>query len=191
MKALASVLFACVVLSGCVAPVQNHQPSQEPEWKQEFSKVLPLLGHRNWILVVDKAFPLQNSPGIRVIETGEPLTQVMNTVVNELDGSTHVKPVYYRDAEIDYLLPDQTPGLETYRKSLGELLKGNNLQPLLHDSVFVKIDSAAKLFTVLVLKTEETVPYSSVFIELDCRYWNRENEEALRQRMARGSGSAE
>lgn len=31
-------------------------------WKQQLDRELPLLGHRNWILVVDKAFPMQTSP---------------------------------------------------------------------------------------------------------------------------------
>jgi hypothetical protein len=54
---------------------------------------------------------------------------------------------------------------------------------LLHDSVFVKIDSASKLFSVVVLKTEETIAYSSVFIELDCKYWNSDQEKDLRKQM--------
>jgi hypothetical protein len=35
----------------------------------------------------------------------------------------------------------------------------------------------------VVLKTEETIPYTSVFIELGCKYWNGENEKELRKRM--------
>jgi hypothetical protein len=55
--------------------------------------------------------------------------------------------------------------------------------PILHDSVFVKIDAASKLFSVVVLKTEETIPYSSIFLELGCKYWNAEQEKALRTLM--------
>jgi hypothetical protein len=53
----------------------------------------------------------------------------------------------------------------------------------MHDSVFVKIDQASRLFKVIILKTEETIPYSSVFIQLDCKYWSDENEKALRELM--------
>jgi hypothetical protein len=53
----------------------------------------------------------------------------------------------------------------------------------LHDTVFVKMDAAAKLFSITVLKTEEVIPYSSVFIELDCAYWGGDKEQALRKLM--------
>jgi hypothetical protein len=46
------------------------------------------------------------------------------------------------------------------------------------------IDHASKLFKVMVLKTNETIPYSSVFIELDCKYWSGENEILLRDKLA-------
>jgi len=30
-------------------------------WQEELERMLPLMGHRNWVLIVDKAFPLQGS----------------------------------------------------------------------------------------------------------------------------------
>ena len=68
-------------------------------WEVQFDELLPLLGHRNWILVVDKAFPLQSAPGMTNI------------------------------------------------------------------------------------KTEHIMPYTSVFIELDCGYWSAEKEATLRNLM--------
>jgi hypothetical protein len=67
---------------------------------------------------------------------------------------------------------------------LQEVLKGADVQTILHDSVFLKIDEASKLFKVLVLKTEGTIAYSSVFLNLDCKYWTGEKENALRQAMS-------
>jgi hypothetical protein len=40
-----------------------------PNWHERLDEAMPLLGHRNWILVVDSAYPLQISPGIETIET--------------------------------------------------------------------------------------------------------------------------
>jgi hypothetical protein len=40
-------------------------------WKAELKKELPLLGHRNWIVVADSAYPLQTSPGIETITANE------------------------------------------------------------------------------------------------------------------------
>jgi hypothetical protein len=41
-----------------------------------------------------------------------------------------------------------------------------------------------------VLKTNMTVPYTSVFIRLDCRYWSADAEQRLRARMAAKPQSA-
>ena len=49
----------------------------EKSWQEKFNAELPCLGHRNWILVVDKAFPAQTATGITVINTGESLQDVL------------------------------------------------------------------------------------------------------------------
>ncbi|NLX28689.1 MAG: hypothetical protein GXY59_06930 [Bacteroidales bacterium] len=45
------------------------------------------------------------------------------------------------------------------------------------------VSERSAMFKVLVLKTTEVIPYSSVFIELDCKYWSAEQEKALREKM--------
>jgi hypothetical protein len=42
------------------------------------------------------------------------------------------------------------------------------------------LDEAGKTFNVLILKTNLTLPYTSVFLELDCGYWSEEAEQRLR-----------
>jgi hypothetical protein len=44
-------------------------------------------------------------------------------------------------------------------------------------------NSSAEKFHVLILKTNMTLPYTSVFIELDCGYWSAEAEARLRGAM--------
>ncbi len=46
-----------ILLTSCIQ--KEKVPDTQSDWKQQLNKELPLLGHRNWILVVDKAFPLQ------------------------------------------------------------------------------------------------------------------------------------
>jgi len=152
-------------------------------WTQELDRVLPLLGHRNWILVVDKAYPYQSAPGITYIDTQAPLTDVLARVVSAISSSAHVKPLYYTDQELGFLSEDLVSGVKAFRMKLKKCLSGASTKTLLHDSVFKKLDEAAKLFNVVVLKTECTIPYSSVFIELDCAYWSAEKEKALRDKM--------
>ena len=46
------------------------QAAKAPAWMDTLAGYLPALGHRNWIVVADSAFPLQISPGIETIVTG-------------------------------------------------------------------------------------------------------------------------
>ena len=169
--------------NSCTSPSGQINTVESKNWKTILAEELPLLGHRNWILVVDKAFPAQNAPGIHVVNSGEELLPVLQYALGEIGKSTHVKPIIYTDQELNFITPEMESGIEAYKKSLGEILHGADVQTILHDSVFEKIDEASKLFKVLVLKTEVTIAYSSVFLNLDCKYWTGEKENALRQAM--------
>lgn len=155
--------------------------SEEKQWQNKLKEELPLLGHRNWILVVDKAFPLQTAQGIEVINTNENLKEVLRFVLSNITESSHVKPNIYTDKELDFLHESQVKGVDRYKQDLKEIIKGHPVQNILHDSVFVNIDRASKLFKILVLKTNETIPYSSVFLQLDCKYWQPDQEADLRK----------
>jgi len=176
-------LILAILLAACVSQAPEEEKLNVPDWKPQLQDQLSEFGHRNWILVVDKAFPMQNAGGVVTIETGENLLDVLSYSLSEIDRSTHVKPIVYNDAELDFITTNQVGNIESYRESLDELIGKYNPRVLLHDSVFVKIDHASKLFKILVLKTEELIPYSSVFIELDCKYWTPEQDRVLREAM--------
>lgn len=171
------------LFTSCLTQEVKTEPLKSPGWKEILDQQLPLLGHRNWILVVDKAFPAQTADGIEVVSSGEKLLDVLNHTLDRVEQSTHVKPVVYTDHELSFISPGQVPAIEAYREALSSELAGYEVKTMLHDSVFVKIDQASKLFKILVIKTEEVIPYSSVFIELDCSYWTPSQEKELRDRM--------
>jgi len=157
-------------------------------WKIQFDQKLPLLGHRNWIVIADKAFPEQNAAGIEVINTNENLLPVLKYVLQEVNSSSHVKPIIYRDKELQFIIESQAKGVTAFRLESEKLMHADResalqLRTILHDSVFAKLDEASKLFKILVLKTNETIPYTSVFMQLDCSYWNGEKEKQLREKM--------
>ena len=181
----AIILFG--MSTSCTSPTGQTTPLATNNWKTVLAEELPLLGHRNWILVVDKAFPAQNAPGIHVVNTGEELLPVLKYTLDQISQSTHVKPIIYTDKELNFITPELEAGIEPFKKSLQETLQGADTQTILHDSVFTKIDEASKLFKVLVLKTEGTIAYSSVFLNLDCKYWTGEKENALRQAISGNS----
>jgi hypothetical protein len=48
-----------------------------------------------------------------------------------------------------------------------------------------RLEEAGRSFEVLVLKSTLTLPYTSVFIELECGYWSDDAERALRAAIAK------
>jgi D-ribose pyranose/furanose isomerase RbsD len=172
---------------GCGNNKSGSTPMEsELKWQSSLKKNIPQLGHRNWILIVDKAFPAQNAPGMVTITTDAEHLDVLAYTLRQIDSSSHVKPIVFCDAELRYLTGEQVAGIDAFRDSLTRTLGGITPQVILHESVFAKIDEASKLFKVLVLKTNGTIPYSSVFIQLDCKYWTAEKESALRASMKAG-----
>jgi hypothetical protein len=156
-------------------------------WQTKLHQQLPLLGHRNWILVVDSAYPLQVSPGVEVIETGSDQLTVVSAVLTALDHSTHVKPILYLDAELPYVPPQSYPNLNAYREALKKTLQGRPIQSLPHEKILGRISEAGKDYKILVLKTTMTMPYTSVFFQLDCKYCTDEGEQKIRQGMKSSS----
>ena len=71
---------------------------------------MPLLGHRNWILIVDSAYPLQSSPGVETIETNASHLDVLRYVLGAINRSIHVRPLIYMDAELPFVPDDDAPG---------------------------------------------------------------------------------
>ena len=59
-------------------------PSSQPDWRAKVSETLPLLGHRNWILIVDSAYPLQASPGVETIDTNADQLEVVRQVLGAI-----------------------------------------------------------------------------------------------------------
>jgi hypothetical protein len=102
-----------------------------------------------------------------------------------VDNAGHVQAVVYLDAEMEYVSEKDAPGIDAYRKELTALLGSRPVKSLPHEELIAKLDEAAKMFRVLVLKTNLTLPYTSVFLELDCGYWNEEAERKLRQAIGR------
>lgn len=149
-------------------------------WQEELERLIPLLGHRNWIAVVDKAFPLQSSEGIITLDSGEAIDTVLEKTVAMVSKAPHLKPVYYLDAELEVMNDGLAPGVEKLKNAYSEKLAGCEVNQILHDGIFEKFSEACKTFSVVIIKTECCIPYSSIFINLDCGYWNSEAENKLR-----------
>ncbi len=173
--ALAAILLASVALA-----IPAHPQS---DWKSRVNESIPLLGHRNWILIVDSAYPLQSSQGVETIETNASHLDVLRYVLGAVNKSIHVRPLIYMDSELPFVPDEDAPGASAYRSQVQQILSDYTIEPLAHERVINRIDETSKQFHVLVLKTTMTIPYSSVFIRLDCKYWSADAEKRMRARM--------
>jgi D-ribose pyranose/furanose isomerase RbsD len=173
-----------LAMSGLAAAAQ--QPTAE--WQTRLQRVLPLLGHRNWIMIVDSAYPLQSSSGVETIETNTDQMEVLRQVLGAIDSSIQVRPIVYMDAELPFVSEKDAPGVDAYREGIKTALAGRKITSLPHEQIIAKVDEVGKTFHIVVFKTTMTVPYTSVFLQLNCKYWSDDAEAAMRKAMSAGTG---
>ncbi len=150
-------------------------------WRELLHQRLPLFGHRNMIAVVDAAYPWQSRPGVETVVTDSPQIDVVRAVLAEVAGTRHVRPRLFLDRELDYVAEQDAPGIHRYREELRPVLAGLPVESRPHEQIIALLDKAAELFHVLVFKTDLILPYTSVFIQLECGYWTDAAEQRLRQ----------
>lgn len=178
------MLRKLVVLAAFLAaPALHAAAPEQASWQAKLAQTLPLLGHRNWILIVDSAYPLQSSPGVETIDTRAPIPLVLRTVLGEIENSEHVRPEIFMDAELPYVSDEDAAGVAQFRANIAELLHAWPIQSQPHGKLIDTVDQDSRTFHVLVLKTNSTMPYSSVFIHLLAKYWSDEAEARTRANM--------
>lgn len=154
------------------------------DWELALDRILPNFGHRNWIVIADSAYPAHSSPGIETIATGADQLEVLRKVLASLSSQKHIRPIIYTDQELAHVPEKVAPGVDVYRRELEQLLASHDLQVLPHEQIIASLDEAASLFRILILKTTLCIPYTSVFLSLNCGYWTAEAEARLRASLA-------
>jgi hypothetical protein len=179
--------LSLVVFSSMPLKAANSIP-----WQAKVRQEMPLLGHRNWIVIVDSAYPLQTSPGIETVETGTDELTVVREVLHSVAQSRHVRPVVFMDAELPFVTEQQAPGVARYRGEIKAALENLTVHSVLHAQLIRDMNQTSNSFHILILKTTLTIPYTSVFLRLDCKYWSDADEKELREEMKRrGSASSD
>jgi hypothetical protein len=153
-------------------------------WEEILRDRLQLYGHRNWIVVADSAYPAQSSQGIEtLLADEEKQTTVLGRVLAILSACKHVKATVYTDQELRFVPEADAPGISSYREKLGTLLEAFDVCTLPHEEIISMLDRVGEKFRVLLIKSKMRIPYSSVFFELECGYWNTQAEKRLRAAM--------
>ena len=160
---------------------------ESQDWEQLLARRLPVFGHRNWIVVADSAYPAQSNDGIETIATGIDHIELLSKTLRAIEGCNHVSANVLLDAELEFVAEEDAPGVTAFRQNLYQLLDDQNARELDHEQIISKLDMSGRLFRILILKSTLTIPYSSVFLELDCGYWNNRSEMRLRSSLKQAS----
>ncbi len=183
---ITTILVTVIFIITAFTQVSAKETEQQ-NWHAELVKNLPVLGHRNFIVIADSAYPLQSNPGIKTIYTGGTQIAVLKKVLSAVDKASHVNGTIYVDKELTFVPEHNAKGIKAYRKALDAALSGRTIQRLPHMDIIKKLDASSDLFNVLILKTDLTLPYTSVFIELGAGYWNEKSETELRDSISNAS----
>ncbi|HTW78612.1 MAG TPA: L-fucose:H+ symporter permease [Terracidiphilus sp.] len=173
------VPLLCYVVVGVFALAGAHAAPFPSRWERRLKHLVPVLGHRNWIVVADSAYPAQSSPGIETIFTGEDHLRLLGKVLQAISIHDHLRANIYTDAELKQVPENDAPGVTELRGELHRLL-GPHTRVFDHDQIIARLDESAKLFNIVILKSTLAIPYTSVFLELDCGYWDPDAEKRLR-----------
>jgi L-fucose mutarotase/ribose pyranase (RbsD/FucU family) len=153
----------------------------EPLLAKIMNEKLPRLGHRNWIVIADSAYPAQSRPGIQTIYIGGDQLERVADVIQYIQNSGHVRGEVLLDTELAAVPEADAPGVTRYREQLASRLGASPPRQLRHEEIIGQLDDAAKTFEVLILKTDGRIPYTTVFVQLDCGYWSADAEQRLRE----------
>ena len=174
------ILWSCALcwlgLNGCS---QQRTPSAATPttdttaaWVTTLQERLPLLGHRNWIVITDMAYPLQANPSIETLYSGESYERTLATVWEAVARQPHIAAHVYQDLESQRLTEAVRPGIEDYRSETARLLGQGTVSYRPHEELILHLDSVSRLYRVVIVKSRSTLPYTTTFLELDCKYWN-------------------
>jgi L-fucose mutarotase/ribose pyranase (RbsD/FucU family) len=155
--------------------------SKRRTWQDTLRETLPVFGHRNWIVLADAAYPSQSRNGIVTLIADEDHIQALHALLADIRQSKHIRPNIYFDKELEFVNESDAPGVGSIREALRSALADYPRQQIPHEEIIAKLDRAAAMFHILIVKTRLAIPYTSVFFELECGYWTDAAEHGLRQ----------
>ena len=79
---------------------------------------------------------------------------------------------------MEYITEEMVLGIGELRSGIRSIC-GPEAQSVMHEELISRLDESGKLFSVLIIKTPQTIPYTTTFFELDCAYWDASRQAAL------------
>ncbi len=156
-----------------------------PAWFKQLDGEIAKLGSYNWIVIAEPAFPSLSRDGITTLTVPATTPEALDIVFQSIDSHGHVTPRIYTTRESLALSEDEAPGIKKFRQNLSLALHGREPAVLPSEALELLLTDAKKKYRVLILKTTTSLPYSSVFLELESGYWDGDAETSLRKRLKR------
>lgn len=176
---LLTSLLCIACQPGSVATTPTRAVASTTDWEKILQEKLPLLGHRNWIVVTDMAYPLQSKEGITTLYADASGPEVLAVVKHMIDQAPHIYAHAYQDKELSILTEQLCPGIDSLRQSIYRIIPAADFTAIEHEQLIARLDRVSNLFQVILIKTNQTFPYSSIFMELDCKYWDDARQKEL------------
>lgn len=174
------IVFTLGIFSSC-----QQATTPTPAWLNTVDHEVQKLGTFNWIIIAEPSFPALSRSGVTTITTPVSTTEALDGVLQSLDAHSHVRPRIHLTREATAVTEHDTPGINDYRAKLNEVLRERETLTLTDRALNLLITDARKNYRILVIKTTTSLPYTSVFLELESGYWDGTSETALRKRMIR------
>ncbi len=182
-----SRLFLLLAVLLAVAPLQiSRAQTAAPatSWRDTITAQLPSLGQGNWIVIADSSYPWSALPGMQTVITGASGLDVLQAVLNSVGQVKNLRPVIYTENEINYVTDKYAAGVTSYRGGLSQAIGTRDKKVSSHDDLVRTINQTAQSLHVLVLKTTQTLPYSTIYIQLENGNWSPEGEKAMKEAMS-------
>jgi len=197
MNTLKSGLRVTISALALLASLSSFSFAQTPatapssDWKAIVQNRLSLYGHRNWIVVADSAFPAYAEPGIETIAVNEDSPSVLKYVAHAISSSRHVRATVFVDQELQFIDEHDYPEVTELRRQIAAEFAKEQVTTMPHADIMNKVDEAGKTYRILFLKTTAAVPYTSVFMRLDCGYLSDDGERKIRAKIRAATAAAD
>jgi D-ribose pyranose/furanose isomerase RbsD len=150
-------------------------------WQSQFASHLPRLGHRNWVVIADAAYPEQSAQGVHVSLADSPIDEVLLHVLDAIQEAGHVSPKVLIDRELEFISEELCPGVTALRESIRFETSQLPRTEAAHESILEMLNMEVANYSLFVIKTNTMIPYTSVFLRLECGYWDNDREKLLRE----------
>ena len=170
------MVAAAFLFCGCATP------EYKLAWNKKFTSRLPEMGKNNWIVISDAAYPAERADGIETIATNKPLTSVLDYVLSSMDKAGHAGATAWISAELEKIPDRDAIGIEDIYQEIWRQLNEAKIttKTALEQDILKMVETQGADYRILVLKSNTRLPYTTVYLQLDCRYWDETREKRLR-----------